>query len=75
MERHFLQLLKPLKVIPFGPTKARVNELPKGAEVQVLRESSTGDCVDISYQNERFFALKSKLFCTPSPGSEPVSRL
>lgn len=58
------QLLKPLKVIQLGPErKTQLEEIPRGAEVRVLRESVGGDCVDIAYENERYFALKNDLLC------------
>jgi hypothetical protein len=62
--RNAVQLLKPLKVIQLGPeTQAQLEELPRGAEVRILRESQTSGCVDISYGNERYFALKDQLLC------------
>lgn len=64
MKSNAIQLLKPLKVIQLGPErKAQLEELPRGAEVRILRESRTGDCVDISYGNERYFALRDQLLC------------
>jgi len=60
--KNAIQLLKPLKVIQLGPeTNVQLGELPSGAEVCILRESQTGSCVDISYGNERYFALKTQL--------------
>ena len=65
MERNAFQLLKPLKVIQLGPeTNAQLDELPSGAEVCILREFLVGNCVDISYENERYFALKNELLCS-----------
>ena len=64
MERMVFQLLKPLKVIQLGPERqVQLEELPSGAEVRILRESRSGDCVDLSYGNERYFALKNQLLC------------
>jgi hypothetical protein len=60
METNTFQLLRPLKVIQLGPQKeAPLGELPKGAEVRVLRESEVGDCIDIACKGERYFALKT----------------
>jgi hypothetical protein len=60
--RNAVRLLKPLRVIQLGPeTQPQLEELPSGAEVRILRESHTGGCVDISYGNERYFALKNQL--------------
>ena len=56
------QLLKPLKVVQLGPERnTQLEELPSGAEVSILRESRSGDCIDIAYENERYFALKNEL--------------
>ena len=66
----YCRLLKPLKVIQLGPeTSAPLDELPSGAEVCILREFLVGNCVDISYENERYFALRNELLC----GSEDRS--
>jgi hypothetical protein len=63
MERSIFQLLKPLKVIQLGPqSETPLGELPRGAEVRVLRESEIGDCIDIACEGERYFALRHQLF-------------
>jgi hypothetical protein len=63
MERSVFQLLKPLKVIQLGPQgETPLVELPKGAEVRVLRQSQNGDCIDIACEGERYFALRHQLF-------------
>jgi hypothetical protein len=62
MWNNVFQLVKPLKVIQLGPEReTQLEELPSGAEVQILRESRIGDCVDIAYENERYFALKNDM--------------
>jgi hypothetical protein len=74
MKRNVFQLLKPLKVIQLGPEgKTDLEELPSGAEVRILRESLIGGCIDISYENERYFALKNELRgCSEDQGMSPV---
>ncbi len=63
MKRTEFQLSKPLKVIQLGPEReTQLRELPSGAEVRILRESQMGDCMDIAYENERYFALKNDMF-------------
>jgi hypothetical protein len=63
MERNTFQLSRPLKVIQLGRQRETpLGELPKGAEVRILRESEIGGCVDIACQGERYFALKNQLF-------------
>jgi hypothetical protein len=64
MKRNAFQLLKPLKVVQLGPErKTQPEELPSGAQVRILREYLIADCIDIAYENERYFALKSDLLC------------
>lgn len=62
MERQAFYLLKPLKVIQLGPErKTPLEEIPSGPEVHILRESLIGDCIDIAYEDERYFGLKNEL--------------
>jgi hypothetical protein len=62
MERNVFQLLKPLKVIQLGPeTQTPLEELPMGADVRVLRYSQIDECIDITYEGERYFALENEL--------------
>lgn len=69
MERQAFHLLKPLKVIQLGPERTPLlKELPSGAEVRVLRASMIGNCIDIAYEDKRFFALKNELFRSAGPG-------
>ena len=62
MMRYAVELIKPLRVIRLGlDRKTQLEEIPSGAIVGILRESLTGECVDLAYENERYFALKSHL--------------
>ena len=63
MEKQVFHLLKPIKVIQLGPErKPPLGELPRGAKVRILREFPLSDSIDIGYDDERYFALKSELF-------------
>ena len=75
MIENAFQLLRPLKVIQLGPERTtQLEELPCGANVRILRESLGGDCIDIAYENQRYFALKNELLYRPEDRDTSVIR-